>query len=117
MFGLAIVASNTGSAVTRTVYALLSGLDAATVGIIALAAVQLSKSTVRDNLTRNSVFPNSAAGILYNAHWYFPFREYVVTERWVSPRDFLIGLVIAQAFPGPNFNFAVFLGTLAASNQ
>jgi chromate transport protein ChrA len=41
-------------------------------------------------------------------------REYVVTEGWVSPRDFLLGLAIIQAFPGPNFNFAVFLGGLTA---
>jgi chromate transport protein ChrA len=40
-------------------------------------------------------------------------REYVVEPGWVSPRDFLIGLAIIQAFPGPNFNFAVFLGALA----
>ncbi|KAK5082958.1 hypothetical protein LTS08_006218 [Lithohypha guttulata] len=40
-------------------------------------------------------------------------REYVVTPGWVSPRDFLIGLAIIQAFPGPNFNFAVYLGGLA----
>ena len=44
-------------------------------------------------------------------------REYVVAEGWVSPRDFLIGLAIAQSFPGPNFNFAVFLGSLTASNS
>ncbi|KAL9627422.1 MAG: hypothetical protein Q9164_007611, partial [Protoblastenia rupestris] len=41
-------------------------------------------------------------------------REYVVAEGWVSPRDFLLGLAIIQAFPGPNFNFAVYLGTLSA---
>ncbi|KAG5303029.1 chromate transporter [Histoplasma capsulatum G186AR] len=40
-------------------------------------------------------------------------REYVVGPGWVSPRDFLIGLAIIQAFPGPNFNFAVYLGALA----
>ncbi|ORY02451.1 chromate ion transporter-like protein [Clohesyomyces aquaticus] len=40
-------------------------------------------------------------------------REYVVEPGWVSPRDFLIGLAIIQAFPGPNFNFGVFLGALA----
>ncbi|EEH42864.1 uncharacterized protein PADG_07684 [Paracoccidioides brasiliensis Pb18] len=40
-------------------------------------------------------------------------REYVVEPGWVSPRDFLIGLAIIQAFPGPNFNFAVYLGALA----
>jgi chromate transport protein ChrA len=41
-------------------------------------------------------------------------REYVVAEGWVSPRDFLIGLAIQQSFPGPNFNFAVYLGALTA---
>jgi chromate transport protein ChrA len=41
-------------------------------------------------------------------------RVYVVSEGWVSPRDFLLGLAIIQAFPGPNFNFAVYLGGLTA---
>lgn len=40
-------------------------------------------------------------------------REYVVQPGWVSSRDFLIGLAIIQALPGPNFNFAVYLGALA----
>jgi chromate transport protein ChrA len=40
-------------------------------------------------------------------------REYVVGPGWVSSRDFLIGLAIIQALPGPNFNFAVYLGALA----
>ena len=31
-------------------------------------------------------------------------REYVVEPGWVSPRDFLIGLAMIQALPGPNFN-------------
>ncbi|KAK1477279.1 chromate transport protein ChrA [Colletotrichum cuscutae] len=43
-------------------------------------------------------------------------REYIVAEGWVSPRDFLIGLAIAQSFPGPNFNFAVFLSGLTVAN-
>lgn len=43
-------------------------------------------------------------------------REYVVHPGWVSPRDFLIGLAIIQAFPGPNFNFAVYLGALAVAD-
>lgn len=41
-------------------------------------------------------------------------RSYVVSEGWVSPRDFLLGLAIIQAFPGPNLNFAVYLGGLTA---
>lgn len=44
-------------------------------------------------------------------------REYVVEPGWVAPRDFLIGLAIIQAFPGPNFNFAVYLGSLAFSGR
>jgi chromate transport protein ChrA len=40
-------------------------------------------------------------------------REYVVQPGWVSSRDFLIGLAVIQAFPGPNFNFSVYLGALA----
>lgn len=43
-------------------------------------------------------------------------REYIVAEGWVSPRDFLLGLALIQAFPGPNFNFAVYLGALTLSN-
>jgi chromate transport protein ChrA len=44
-------------------------------------------------------------------------REYVVQPGWVSSRDFLIGLAIIQAFPGPNFNFAVYLGALALASS
>lgn len=43
--------------------------------------------------------------------------EYTVNPGWVSPRDFLLGLAITQAFPGPNFNFAVYLGTLAVKRS
>lgn len=53
-------------------YALLTGLNAATVGIIALAAVQLSQKAITDKLTRILVFFGATAGILYNALWYFP---------------------------------------------
>ena len=42
-------------------------------------------------------------------------REYIVAEGWVSPRDFLLGLALIQSFPGPNFNFAVYLGALATA--
>lgn len=252
MFGLSIGVSNIGDTLPRAVYALLSGLNAATVGIIALAAVELSDKAITDQTTRLLLSFTAMAGMLYNALWYFPtlivaagcgtiiydykwlhrpvravkdaylrvrrgrvtettnvqsaengtgsddginlreqdttqtreseprvvpqeyrlgfswkagaivisiflitfvvvmalrgrlqnapllfklfsnlylagtiifgggpvviplLREYVVAEGWVSPRDFLIGLAIAQSFPGPNFNFAVFLGGLTA---
>ncbi|KAK3716457.1 hypothetical protein LTR37_006353 [Vermiconidia calcicola] len=259
-FGLAIGISNVGEQLPGPVYALLSGLNSATVGIIALAAVQLSKKAITDTLTRILVFIGGTAGMLYNALWYFPLlmvaggtvtiiwdtrvlqrtwrrlrtnktaqhapeedaelervdrsshgsasalqgrssaqnqlpppissadnedseltvspqtaskvtkswkvgiailaafcasfviimvcrglysgtdrgfdvfanlflagtiifgggpvvvpllREYIVAPGWVSSRDFLLGLAITQAFPGPNFNIAVFLGALA----
>jgi chromate transport protein ChrA len=252
MFGLSVGISNIGNTLPRAVYALLSGLNAATVGIIACAAVELSDIAITDKLTRILVLLTGAAGLLYNALWYFPvlifgsglaavthdyrwlhrpiraiknifisarassmglgnntiesgsrsdpnssiqehemesddpesrtipqeyrlnvmwksgtaiittfiltfivvmvlrgvlhnppilyklfsnlylagtiifgggpvviplLRQYIVAEGWVSPRDFLVGLAIIQAFPGPNFNFAVFLGGLTAINN
>ncbi|KAH8205131.1 hypothetical protein TruAng_000696 [Truncatella angustata] len=232
MCALSLGVSSVGEALPRAVYALLSGLNAATVGIIALAAVELSDKAITDKLTRVLVFLAASAGLLYNALWYFPvlmvlsgcaavaydsrlvqkvteaitdivrprsdaqvpehsiaddepeerivaqefrlgfswkqgiaiivaffavflvvmvtrgvltnlpllyrlfanmylagtiifgggpvviplLREYVVAEGWVSPRDFLIGLAVIQALPGPNFNFAVYLGSLTAIN-
>jgi chromate transport protein ChrA len=284
MYGLSIGISHIGDTLPRPVYALLSGLNASVVGIIALAAVQLAQKAITDKVSRILVFLGATAGLLYNALWYFPLlmflagcttvifdykvlhrpvkyivqlwwrrkdtlasaeegteldvrpsnietdndmraseadlsivpqalapvhsdstsirapvsdqlaaatevsdertsprvvpedrklniswqrgaiilssfiitfiiimvfrgalinppllyslfanmylagtiifgggpvvipllREYVVAEGWVSPRDFLIGLAIIQAFPGPNFNFAVYLGSLTA---
>ena len=58
-------------------YALLTGLNAATVGIIALAAVQLSQKAITDRLTRILVFLGATAGMLYNALWYFPLLMFV----------------------------------------
>lgn len=72
MLGLAIGISNVGETLPRPVYALLSGLNAATVGIVALAAVQLAQKAITDKLTRSLVFLGAAAGLLYNALWYFP---------------------------------------------
>lgn len=279
-YGLAVGVSNIKDTLPAPVYALLSGLNASTVGIIALAAVQLSQKSITDNLTRILVFLGGSAGMLYNALWYYPvlmvvggavtivwdyrwahkairaakggivrprnrsnnhseeeqvsdrtemedvaqgqgiahsaassvhrtpgrtqpqeappqvspqptveedtarvvpvnlelrllswklgatiiacffvsfivimvlrgtlrapplgfsvfanlylagtiifgggpvviplLREYVVAEGWVSPRDFLLGLAICQAFPGPNFNFAVYLAALAVGDN
>lgn len=51
---------------------MLTGLNAATVGIVALAAVQLSQKAITDKLTRILVFLGASAGMLYKALWYFP---------------------------------------------
>jgi chromate transport protein ChrA len=40
-------------------------------------------------------------------------RGYTVDPGWVSNRDFLLGFAILQAFPGPNFAFATYLGLLS----
>jgi chromate transport protein ChrA len=71
-FGLAVGIGNVGEELPRPVYALLSGLNSATVGIIALAAIQLSRKAVTDTLTRVIVLLGGTAGMLYNALWYFP---------------------------------------------
>ncbi|KAG8702777.1 hypothetical protein FRC08_003250 [Ceratobasidium sp. 394] len=260
MYLLSLGISRVDPILPGPVYALLSGLNASTVGIIALAAVQLARKAITDPLTRLIVLASACAGLCYNALWYFPtimgiagaiaviwdhflrgrmgrlvarvrrqgsppnveevegipmetlgdnrsvkshvsqraanteaesdnqrrdrpasiaiptthhyhkvplkigvavivsffvifavfmtlrgtlhssplalqlftnmflagtiifgggpvviplLREYVVQPGWVSPRDFLIGLAIIQSFPGPNFNFAVYLGALA----
>jgi chromate transport protein ChrA len=65
MYGLAVGISEVGDTLPGPVYALLSGLNAATVGIITLAAVQLSEKAITDKLTRSLVFLGGAAGMLY----------------------------------------------------
>src|SRR5947209_18328527 len=72
MYGLSVGVSHIGESLPAQVYALLSGLNSATVGIIALAAVQLAQKAITDKLTRILVFLGAAAGLLYNALWYFP---------------------------------------------
>ncbi|KAH7118233.1 hypothetical protein B0J13DRAFT_681032 [Dactylonectria estremocensis] len=77
MYGLSIGISNIGDSLPGPVYALLSGLNASTVGIIAVAAVQLSEKAITDKITHILVFLGGAAGILYNALWYFPLLMFL----------------------------------------
>ena len=72
MFGLAQGVSNIVSVLPDPVYALLSGLNAATVGLIALAGMQLSTQTITDGITRTILIGSACAGLLYTALWYFP---------------------------------------------
>lgn len=81
------------------------------------------------SLTLRSVIRNAPRGFSLFANLYLAgtiifgggpvviplLREYIVTQGWVTPRDFLLGLAIIQAFPGPNFNFGIYLGALAAA--
>ncbi|KAJ1017930.1 hypothetical protein NDA13_006541 [Ustilago tritici] len=44
-------------------------------------------------------------------------RGYTVENGWFDSRDFLLGFAILQAFPGPNFNFAAYLGVLSVPSN
>jgi chromate transport protein ChrA len=72
MFGLAVGVSHIKQQLPDIIYALLSGLNASTVGIIALAAVQLSQNAIKDQLSRILVIFGACAGLCYTALWYFP---------------------------------------------
>lgn len=72
MFSFSLGVLRIGDQLPKAVYALLSGFNAATVGIIALAAVQLSRKVISDKFSRALVFLGGACGMLYTALWYFP---------------------------------------------
>ena len=72
MYGLSLGVQQIGETLPGPVYALLTGLNASTVGIVALAAVQLATSAITDKLTRILVIMGGCAGLCYNALWYFP---------------------------------------------
>ncbi|KAJ1324407.1 chromate transporter [Microdochium nivale] len=106
MFALSIGVSSIGDKLPLPAYALLSGLNAATVGLIALAAVQLSEKAVTDRMTRSLVFLGAAAGMLYNALWYFPvligiagLSTVVYDYRWLHrPAQFVNKIATGRFF-------------------
>ncbi|KAL4908471.1 chromate transporter-domain-containing protein [Aspergillus multicolor] len=72
MYFLSLGVQHINETLPSAVYALLSGLNASTVGIIALAAVQLAEKAIRDKISRILVIFGACAGLLYNTLWYFP---------------------------------------------
>lgn len=87
MYALSLGVTRIDETLPSIAYAVLSGLNAATVGIIALAAVQLSNKAITDKLSRGLVFLGATAGMMYNALWYFPViiaASGVVTLVWDS---------------------------------
>jgi chromate transport protein ChrA len=72
MFAFSLCVQRITNTLPGPVYALLSGLNASTVGTIALAAVQLAESAIKEKLTRILVIGVACAGMCYNAMWYFP---------------------------------------------
>jgi hypothetical protein len=72
MYALSIGISRVSTTLPLPVYALLSGLNAAVVGVIAFSAVQLATKAITDPLSRIIVIASACAGLCYNALWYFP---------------------------------------------
>ncbi|KAF9198070.1 hypothetical protein BGZ49_001218 [Haplosporangium sp. Z 27] len=44
-------------------------------------------------------------------------KTYTVDSGWMTDQQFLLGLAIIQSLPGPNFNFACFLGAASMVNS
>ncbi|KAF1955917.1 hypothetical protein CC80DRAFT_594089 [Byssothecium circinans] len=92
MYALSVGVQHMDEILPAPVYALLSGLNASTVGIIALAAVQLAEKAIRDKLTRILVILGACAGLCYNALWYFPLLMLlgglatVIWDGWLSQK-------------------------------
>lgn len=55
-------------------FALLSGLNAATVGLVALAAVQLSERAITNKMERFIVSATGCVGILYSGSLFSRLR-------------------------------------------
>ena len=92
MYALSLGVQRIGQTLPAPVYALLTGLNASTVGIVALAAVQLATAAIKDKLTRILVIMGACAGLCYNALWYFPILMFiggftsVVWDCWLQQR-------------------------------
>jgi chromate transport protein ChrA len=92
MYGLSLGVQRISEILPEPVYALLSGLNASTVSIIALAAVQLAEKAIRDRLTRIQVITGACAGLCYDSLWYFPLLMVlggiasVIWDGWMAHR-------------------------------
>lgn len=69
MAGLAAGVRNFPETLPPIVLALLTGLNASAVGLIALAAYQLSRTAITDHITRLLVLGSASFGICYHAPW------------------------------------------------
>jgi len=99
MFAFALGVRRISEDLPGPVYALLTGLNASTVGIVALAAVQLAEKAIKDKLSRILVIAGACAGLCYNALWYFPVLLAIggiVTVVWDGWLDQQIGKMRAS---------------------
>lgn len=105
MYGLSVGISRVGNTLPIPVYALLSGLNAATVGIIALAAVRLAENAITDRLTRALVYLGGVMGMLYTALWYYPVLMIgagITTTVWDLRFLHAIGRLFKRCWARPN---------------
>lgn len=72
MAGLGVGVGKIPEVLPGSVLALLTGLNAAAVGLIALAAVQLANGAVTDRITMGLVWISASLGICYHAPWMYP---------------------------------------------
>lgn len=72
MAALGVGVSRIPDVLPGIVLALLSGLNAAAVGLIALAAVQLGTAAATDRITLFLVWLSGSFGICYHAPWMYP---------------------------------------------
>lgn len=107
MYGLSLGVQRMSDILPLPVYALLSGLNASTVGIIALAAVQLAEKAIKDKLTRILVLLGACAGLCYSALWFFPVLMLiggltsVIWDGWVSQRIGKVRAILQRKRQGP----------------
>jgi len=99
MYALSLGVQRINDTLPGPVYGLLTGLNASTVGIIALAAVQLAEKAITDKLSRVLVIAGACAGLCYNTLWYFPLLIAlggIITVIWDGWLDQQIGKIRAN---------------------
>lgn len=72
MTGVAFAVRKIPETLPNIVFALFTGLNASTVGLVALAAYQLSKKVVTDKTTRLLLFFSGAIASCYESQWLYP---------------------------------------------
>ncbi|GAA5844686.1 hypothetical protein JCM5353_001500 [Sporobolomyces roseus] len=72
MAGVAFAVRRIPETLPNIVFALFTGLNAATVGLVALAAYQLSKKVVTDQTTLLLLFFSGAIASCYESQWLYP---------------------------------------------
>ncbi|KAK6523363.1 hypothetical protein TWF281_001343 [Arthrobotrys megalospora] len=113
MYALSVGVQNISDVLPGPVYPLLSGLNASTVGIIALAAVQLAEKAIIDKLTRILVIAGACAGLCYNALWYFPLLMVLgglataVWDGWLSQKVGKLKVKMRRRKQEPNNDVAL----------